>query len=134
MGVETVLTPAAWAAIRDDLMNDAIPEPTGWRMLVKPYEVETKTASGLILIDESKQYADAATYIGQVVRMGPDCYRGEKFAEPWCQVGDWVMFARHVGLAIEVKQADGAVAKYRMINDDDVRARVEDPSRIRMYL
>ena len=134
MGTETVLTPQAWAAIKDDLMDDQIPEPTGWRLLVKPYLVETKTAGGLILVEESKQYADAATYIGQVVRMGPDCYHGERFAEPWCQVGDWVLFARHVGQAIEVKQADGRVTPYRMINDDDVRARVEDPSRIRMYL
>jgi len=134
VGVATVLTPAAWAAIGNDLMNADIPEPTGWRMLVKPYEVETKTASGLILVEESKQYADVASFIGQVVRMGPDCYRGDKFMEPWCQIGDWVLFARHVGQAIEVKQSDGSVVKYRMINDDDVRARVEDPSRIRMYL
>lgn len=134
MGIETVVTPAAWAAVKDDLLDDAIPEPTGWRMLVKPYEVEAKTATGLILVEESKQYADAATYIGQVVRMGPDCYQGAKFAQAWCQVGDWVMFARHVGQAIEVKQPNGKVARYRMINDDDVRARVEDPSRIRMYL
>ena len=110
-----------------------LPVPTGYRMLVKPYEVKQKSAGGILLVPESKEYADMACSMGQVIRQGPDCYQDEKFSEPWCKVGDFVLYARHVGQKVEIKVAD-QVIKFLLINDADVRALVPDPARIKTYL
>ena len=111
-----------------------LPEPVGYRILVKPHEVKEKSAGGILLVQESQNYADIATYAGTVIKKGPDCYEGDKFASNWCNVGDTVIFARNVGQKIEVKRDDGGYEKYLMINDADVRATILDPTRIRMYL
>lgn len=114
--------------------DDGLPAPTGFRMLVKPVVVESRSPGGIVLVEESKQYADLAGFVGLVLKQGPDCYRGERFSGPWCRVGDHVAYARHVGQKIDVKSADGTVQKLVIINDDDVRAVVKDPARIRMYV
>ena len=111
-----------------------LPEPVGYRMLVKPHEPKEKSAGGILLVQESKDYADMAACVGTVIKKGPDCYEGDKFASNWCDVGDIVIFARNVGQKIEVKRDDGGYEKYLMINDADVRATILDPTRIRMYL
>lgn len=132
---EDVLTPARWAASENDEPDyDDLPEPVGYRMLVKPYEIESVSKGGIVLVEESRQYADVATYAGKVVKMGPECYHPSRFDSRWCKVGDNVIFARNVGQKIEIKCPGGAVDRYLMINDADVRAKVSDPSKIRMYL
>lgn len=133
---DNFLTPAQWAAsgYEQDGRDDGLPEPVGYRMLVKPHEIEQVSKGGIVLVDESKQYADVATYAGKVIKQGPECYHPSKFDSRWCRVGDCVLFARNVGQKIEVKRPDGTVDKYLMINDADVRAKVADPAGIRMYL
>lgn len=112
-----------------------LPEPVGYRMIVRPHKIQAKSTGGIILVEESKVYADLATFVGTVVKMGPDCYEAEKFSTKWCQVGDVVVFARNVGQKIDIKADNGEVENYLMINDSDVRGIVlGDPSRIRMYL
>ena len=127
---EDCLTPAQWATSGT---ADDLPEPSGYRMLVKPHEIESVSKGGIVLVEESKQYADVATYIGLVVKQGPECYSPDKFNSRWCEVDDYVMFARNVGQKIEIKRG-ADVEKFVLINDADVRARVKDPSAIRMYL
>ena len=67
--------------------ND-LPVPAGFRILLKPRELQEKTAGGIILVDETKHHQKLATNISQVVAMGPDCY--EDKSQKWCSVGDWV--------------------------------------------
>lgn len=133
---ENVLTPAMWVASGDetDESDQDLPEPAGYRMLIKPYEIESFSKGGIVLVEESKQYADVANCTGQVVKQGPECYHPSKFDSRWCKVGDFVLFARNVGQKIDIKRADGAVDRYLMINDADVRAKVKDPTKIRTYL
>ena len=118
----------------NDAINAAdLPRPTGYRMLVKPYEIKPVSKGGIIIADESKAYADEACLVAQVVAMGDDCYKASKFNAPWCAVGDYIIYNRHVGQRIEIKRGDG-VERYLIINDDDVRATVKTPATIRMYL
>ena len=49
----------------------------------------------------------------------------DRFQEPWCKVGDWVVFARYAGSRIEI---DGG--EVRLLNDDEVLATVQDPTDI----
>lgn len=109
-----------------------LPIPKGYRMLIKPVVIEQKTAGGIVLVDESMQYADVACSVGKVVAQGEECYNNK--VTRWCEVGDFVLYARHVGQKVEVRNEIGEIEKYMIINDDDVRATVSDPARIRMYL
>lgn len=113
---------------------DLLPKPTGWRLLLEPMQIEQVTKGGIVLPEESQQYAEAECSIGKVVRLGPDCYKAAKFSAPWCREGDYVLHARHVGQKIQVRHPDGGSKKYLLINDDDVRATIPDPVRIKGYV
>ena len=61
---------------------DRLPKPTGWRILVLPYQGTGKTKGGILLADETVEMHQVATVCGYVLRMGPDAYKDEKrFAE-----------------------------------------------------
>jgi len=117
----------------DVAVDDALPKPVGWRMLVKPFEIEMVSKGGIMLAYESKDYADVACCVAQVISMGSGCYEEAKFDQPWCKVGDYVIYARHAGQRVEIKRGE-TISKYLLLNDDDVRATVKDPASIRMYL
>lgn len=128
------MMPNDWVnSVDKEQEDDDLPNPVGYRMLIKPFEMEQVSKGGIILVDESKQYADIACQVGQVIKQGPDCYTGDKFSNQWCKVNDFVVFAKHAGQKLEIKQGD-KTEKYLFINDDDVRAVAKDPARIRMYL
>lgn len=112
----------------------ALPIPQGWMVLIKPYSTPKKIGS--LHVPESRVAdEDLATPIGQVVALGPDCYRrADMFPSgPRCKVGDYVMFASYVGNKFRVGGGD-ETAQYRLIADDDVKALVPDPSIIRRDL
>jgi chaperonin GroES len=89
--------------------------PVGWRVLIKPKEVLEKSAGGIILTTETtKDREQMANTTGVVVAMGDQCYADEP--NPWCKVGDKVIFAKYAGLLY----TGGDGESYRMINDKDV--------------
>jgi chaperonin GroES len=89
--------------------------PVGNRILLKPIEIQTKSAGGIIMATESlKEREQMANTTGTVVAMGDDCYSDEK--APWCKVGDKIIFAKYAGLMYLGRDGNA----YRMINDKDV--------------
>lgn len=117
-----------------DTAIQSLPTPVGYRMLIEPIQSDKVTKGGIVLVDESKQYADAANSVGRVLKQGESCYQGGKFSSPWCKPGDYVLYARHVGQRIEWREQDGESKTYLLINDDDVRAVVADPGRVKSYI
>ena len=81
-----------------------LPKPTGWRMLVLPFKMNTKTKGGIILAETSLEKQQVASQCGLVLRMGPDCYGDkERYPDgPWCKEKDWVIFARYAGSRIKI--------------------------------
>jgi len=103
-----------------------LPKPTGWRMLVLPFRMDEKSKGGVLFANETIDKQQVASQCGNVLAMGPDCYKDkDRFQEPWCKVGDWVVFARYAGSRIEI---DGG--EVRLLNDDEVLATVQDPTDI----
>ena len=103
-----------------------LPKPTGWRLLVLPFKMKEKTKGGIHLAETTLERQQVASQVGLVMAMGPDCYKDkDRFQEPWCKVGDWVVFARYAGSRIEI---DGG--EVRLLNDDEVLATVQDPTDI----
>ena len=104
--------------------KNKLPIPTGWRILVLPFQMKEKTRGGVILAETVIERQQVASQCGLVLAMGPDCYRDkERYREgPWCKIGDWVLFARYAGSRIKIEGGE-----VRMLNDDEVLATVKNP-------
>ena len=101
-----------------------LPEPTGYRILIAIPEKEEKTEGGIIKAEETIRYEEISTITGFVLKMGPDCYKDEtRFPTgPWCKEGDFVVFRSFSGTRIKIYGKE-----FRIINDDNVEAVVDDP-------
>lgn len=108
---------------------DRLPQPTGWRILVMPYQGKAKTEGGLLIPDQVREREALSTVVAYVMRLGPLAYKDEsKFgpsAEPWCQEGQWVCIGRYAGSRFRI---DGG--EVRIINDDEIIATILEPDDI----
>ena len=85
-------------------VEDQLPEPVGYRLLVLPFTPKEKTKGGILFSQEQLDKARIATTCGYVLKMGDLAYADkEKFGKPWCKVGDWVMFARYAGSRLPIE-------------------------------
>ena len=103
---------------------EKVPTPVGWRMVLFPLKLDSKTKSGLYLTDDTVEQSQVSTNICKVLKVGPEAYKDkEKFPSgPWCKEGDWVLITRYAGSRIRI---DGG--ELRIINDDEILAVVDDP-------
>ena len=115
-------------AIRLDENNikdvaDQLPEPVGYRILVLPFTPKNKTKGGILFSQETLDKARIATTCGYVLKMGDLAYKDQdKFGEPWCKKGDWVIFARYAGSRLPIEGGE-----VRILNDDEVLGTVKNP-------
>ena len=123
---ERVLDPS----LLDKPLLERLPQPTGWRVLVMPYQGKAKTASGLYIPDEVRERESVATTVAYVMKVGPLAYKDpSKFgseSEPWCKEGQWVCIGRYSGSRFKI---DGG--EVRIINDDEVIATILEPDDIK---
>ena len=115
--------------VKKDLTSETakLPVPTGWRLLVLPFQHKQKTKGGIIITDDALERAQVASTCGLILDVGPNAYKDkERYPDgPWCKKGDWVIFARYAGSRIKI---DGG--EVRLLNDDEVLATVENPEDI----
>ena len=113
--------------LEKSLLN-RLPQPTGWRVLVMPYQGKAQTSGGLIVPDEIRERESVATVVAYVLKLGPLAYKDkERFGNtPWCKEKSWVCIGRYSGSRFKI---DGG--EVRIINDDEVIAPVLDPDDIR---
>ena len=106
---------------------ERMPDPTGWRLLILPYRGKGKTDGGIYLPDKVVEEQTVSTQVGYVLKVGSLAYKdSEKFPTgPWCEQGDWVMFARYAGSRFRI---DGG--EVRILNDDEILARIGEPEDI----
>ena len=88
----------------------------GYRIMVKLDEIETQTEAGIVLVvDESRE--KAAQQTGTVVGIGHTAWKGRLEQEPWCEVGDKILFSKYAPrLVVDPESGE----EYGVINDDDV--------------
>lgn len=117
-------------SLLDKPLLERLPSPTGWRVLVMPYQTATTTKGGLFIPDEVRDRETVATVVAYVLKVGPLAYKDPaKFgpdSEPWCKKGDWVCIGRYSGSRFKI---DGG--EIRIINDDEVIATVLEPTDIK---
>ena len=123
---ERVLDPS----LLDKPLLERLPQPTGWRILVMPYQGKAKTSSGLYIPDEVRERESVATVVAYVMKLGPLAYKDpSKFgddSEPWCKEGQWVCIGRYSGSRFKI---DGG--EVRIINDDEVIATIMEPDDVK---
>jgi co-chaperonin GroES (HSP10) len=103
---------------------DRIPVPTGWRIVVLPYQGTKKSKGGIVLADQTLEKQRVTTVCGYVLAVGDLAYAdANKFPSgPWCKKGDWIVFGRYAGARLPI---DGG--EIRILNDDEILARVNNP-------
>ena len=106
---------------------DRMPNPTGWRILILPYQGKGKTAGGIFLPSETIEKSQISTQVGYVLKVGPLAYKdADKFPTgAWCEEKQWVMFARYAGSRFQI---DGG--EVRILNDDEILSTILDPEDI----
>ena len=117
-------------SLLDKPLLERLPQPTGWRILVMPYQGKAKTASGLYIPDEVRERENVATVVAYVMTLGPLAYKDpNKFGpdcKPWCEKGQWVCIGRYSGSRFKI---DGG--EVRIINDDEVIATILEPDDVK---
>ena len=53
---------------------DSLPNPVGYRMLIRPYSGKTKTDGGILLSEQTHETIQMTTVVGLVIKMGDLCY------------------------------------------------------------
>ena len=102
---------------------DELPNPSGYRLLVLPFTPKNKSNGGILFSQETLDKARIATTCGYVLKMGDLAYKDkDKFNDPWCKKGDWVIFARYAGSRLPIEGGE-----VRILNDDEVLGTVKDP-------
>ena len=117
----------AWATDNSIPTPKKVPQPVGYRILLRPRGVIEKTKGGIILTDTNKDDQTYLNSVGQIIAMGDECYSDRK--KPWCKVGDWVVFGRYAGARVSVQNV-----KMVLLNDDEIIATLESPEVVTQQL
>lgn len=108
---------------------DILPHLPGYHILVRPVSVKSKTKGGLLLPDSVKDDVAYLTTVGKVLSIGDLAYKDEdKFPNgKWCDVGDYVCYARHAGQKLYYKGV-----RLLLLFDDQVMMKVDEPTNLDM--
>lgn len=101
-----------------------LPDPCGYNLLVVLPEADEKTEGGVYVPDDLKDREHTASISGMVLKMGPDAFSDDiRFPSgAYCKEGDWIVMQAYTGTRLKVHGQE-----FRLINDDCVKAVVQDP-------
>lgn len=111
----------------DEEKATQLPEPTGWKLLCIVPDVSEKidgTSLDLVRPADVMRREEHATTVLFVLKVGPSAYKDpEKFPTgAWCKAGDFVLVRTYSGTRFKIYGKE-----FRLINDDQVDAVVQDP-------
>jgi co-chaperonin GroES (HSP10) len=105
---------------------DRLPDPVGYRMLIKMWKMSEMTDGGIALSEQTLETSEMTSVVGYVVKMGDMCYKDkEKFLTPWCKEGQFIVIGRYAGARFKTK-----FGEHRIINDDEIVGTIEKPEDI----
>ena len=120
-------------------------KPLGGRLLVQLRRTKkTTTASGIILVEETKETEKWQNMVAKVIAIGPLAFKHRDTMASWpegswCSVGDYIRVPKWGGDRWEVKvpgedsQEDASL--FMVLNDHEVIAQLTgDPLKVRAFL
>jgi len=102
-----------------------LPKPTGWKILCGVPDVSDKFENSEIIKAGSLMKAEEhGTTVLFVLAVGPEAYADkEKYPSgPWCKPGDFVLVRTYSGTRFKIYGKE-----FRLLNDDQIDAVVDDP-------
>ncbi len=96
-------------------------EPLGFRVMIKPLDVDEISDGGIILVDETRDAERRTTQIGYIVSVGSTAWAAYDDGKPWAAVGDKVVYVKYGGKLI--KDPESGV-EYVILNDEDVLLKI----------
>ena len=102
-----------------------LPDPAGWKVLCAVPSVDEKfDGTSLYRPDSVAKLEEHATTVLFVLKVGPDAYKDDKKfpTGPWCAEGDFVLVRAYSGTRFKIHGKE-----FRLLNDDQIEAVVEDP-------
>jgi co-chaperonin GroES (HSP10) len=115
--------------------------PLGARVLIQLRRVADKTASGIMLVADTKETVKWNVQVARVVMLGPLAFRNRETTEPWkegmwVKEGDYVRVPRWNGDRYEVPVKNSEVpVTFVIFNDHELIAKVTgDPLMQRAYI
>ena len=130
----------------EDALREAFPPadpgitPFGSLVLVQIRTPKTKTASGIIIDNGSRDTEKWNTQVARVVSVGALAFKNRHSMEPWpegtwCGPGDYVRVPKYGGDRWEVPLDNGESALFVIFNDLDIIGQVTgDPLAIRAFI
>lgn len=130
----------------DDALIEAFPPadpgitPFGSRVLVQIRTPKTKTASGIIIDNGSRDTEKWNTQVARVVSVGALAFKNRNTMDSWpegswCGPGDYVRVPKYGGDRWEVPLPGGDSALFVIFNDLDIIGQVTgDPLAIRAFI
>ena len=109
----------------DEQKSLVMPRPTGWRVLCAVPQVDDTFENSRIVKAETFMKAEEhATTVLFVIAVGPEAYKDTaKFPSgPWCKAGDFVLVRTYSGTRFKIFGKE-----FRLLNDDQIDAVVDDP-------
>ena len=102
-----------------------LPEPKGWMILAAVIDTpETFEGSTIIKVEKTRQTDEMTSPVLFVMKVGPEAYKDEtKFPSgARCKEGDFILTRPYAGTRVKIHGKE-----FRLLNDDQVEATVEDP-------
>jgi co-chaperonin GroES (HSP10) len=104
-----------------------LPEPTGYKILCGVPDISDKIDGTDLDLVRPSQYAEreqSATTVLFVLKVGPDAYKDTTRypTGPWCKPGDFILTRTYSGTRFQIFGKE-----FRLINEDQVDAVVQDP-------
>lgn len=112
-------------AVPQEQKATQLPEPTGYKLLCVVPDVSDKFEnSSIVKADSFMRSEEHATTVLFVLKVGPDAYKdAAKFPSgAWCKEGDFVLVRTYSGTRFKIYGKE-----FRLLNDDQIDAVVEDP-------
>jgi co-chaperonin GroES (HSP10) len=102
-----------------------LPKPTGWKILCGVPDVsDTFDGTKIVKADSLMKAEEHGTTVLFVMAVGPEAYADkEKYPSgPWCKPGDFVLVRTYSGTRFKIYGKE-----FRLLNDDQIDAVVDDP-------
>ena len=107
-------------------MQESLPRPTGYRILILPFTLPEVTKGGIHIAKATQLIKkDLATVVGYVVAMGPDAYGDDDISfqkELGVKKVIGLFSVRYAGARFQIEGGD-----MRLLNDDEILACIDDP-------
>ena len=116
------------------MSHQHVPQPIGWKVLVKPIEPKQQTKGGIYLPDSTVEAEEYLVAQGHIMAMGELAYHerdsGQKWKGKWPKIDDHVTFGKYAGQKLIINGGE----KLLLLNDDEITSIIPNGCEVNNYV